>query len=246
MNSAFYLGKVRHRRFEPKNHEFNYPIYLTALDLDEIEHIEKKHWWFSTSGFAPLKFQRKNYLPEGTSNLKNAVIDKAKKLGGDISNIDQVIMLGNLTCFGIYFSPVNFFFCYEKGSAKYLLAEVRNTPWNERHCYLVNLDNPTPNKKSFHVSPFMDLNMEYRWQVREPEKFTRVHIENWRNSLLFDATFAAKRYEFSKSSVTKVLLQWPFMTVSILKGIYWQALKLILKGIRYVQHPVKSKSNAET
>ena len=145
-------------------------------------------------------------------------------------------MLAQLRCFGIYFSPVNFFFLYEGNSEKYLLAEVSNTPWNEKHCYLIDLENPELTPKTFHVSPFMDLNMSYKWDVKTPLDNTIIRIENWNEKLLFTALFSAKRHEISRKIVFKILLRWPLISVTIIKGIYWQAVKLLLKGIRYIPH----------
>ena len=78
----------------------------------------------------------------------------------------RVLLLGNVRCMGFYFSPVNFYFCYRQGEARYLLAEVSNTPWNERHYYLLDLAALAPHDKDFHVSPFMGLAMRYHWRIR--------------------------------------------------------------------------------
>lgn len=238
MNSGFYIGKVRHRRYQPKEHKFSYPMFLIALDLDELERLEQNFWWFSTHGKRPVVFKRQDHLIHAEeSNLKAAALNTAAALGADVNNINQVVFLGNVRCFGLYFSPVNFYYLNHQGVSKYLLAEVRNTPWNQRHCYLVDLSDPMPNKKDFHVSPFMDLDMNYRWKISPLQSFTRVHIENWSTKLLFDATFAGKKYPFNSKTLLRCLAKWPLPAWSIVKKIYWQALKLILKGIAYVPHP---------
>jgi len=87
------------------------------------------------------------------------------------------------------------------------------------------------------VSPFMDLNMNYRWAIEPPADKLRIHIENWRDEKLFDATLTLQRREFSAQQLRRTLIQWPAMSFSIVKGIYWQALRLFLKAIPFQPHP---------
>jgi DUF1365 family protein len=251
VNSAFYIGQVFHKRFHPKEHAFSYPLYMNFLDLDEIELLNKKHWWFSPRRWAPLQLKLSDYFrdkPQKTSGstlktgycLKADAITKADSLGADVSNINRVCMLAQLRCFGIYFSPINFFFLYENKVAKYVIAEVSNTPWNNSHCYLIDLASPAPNEKSFHVSPFMDLDMEYHWRIKEPSSSTHIQIESWREQCLFLASFSAKRHDMNAKKISAVFLRWPIVTIGIIRAIYWQAFKLYLKGIRYLPYQIKS------
>ena len=226
---------------------------MSLLDLDEIDYLDHKYWWFSNHRWAPLQFKASDYFKSITSKecnlqtsnaseLKRSATSIAASLGAKIDNIDRVCMLAQLRCFGLYFSPVNFFFLYHGDYARYLLAEVSNTPWNKKHCYLIDLDNPQPSPKRFHVSPFMDLNMQYRWQITAPEQKASVCIESWDKDHLFTAIFSAQRYEINRSSIKKVFLQWPVVTATIVRQIYWQALKLFLKGIPYVPYQTSEKS----
>jgi DUF1365 family protein len=251
VNSAFYTGHVFHKRLVPKLHQFNYPMYMTFLDLDELDFLAKKNWWFSCHRWAPLQFNHLDYFKYyqyqstdqkevNNHNTKQLAINIAKNLGANTNKIDRVCMLAQLRCFGLYFSPVNFFFLYENDSAKYLVAEVSNTPWNKKHCYLIDLKKPEPNSKEFHVSPFMDLNMEYRWQVNPPQEDVRVRIENWNEQHLFTAVFSGKRHRMDSKNAMKVLFQWPLITATIIRRIYWQATKLFLKGIRYIPYQLKT------
>lgn len=237
-NSGMYIGRVRHRRFSPKSHDFSYPLYMLKLDLDEIETLDRSTVYFANERFAPLSFRRSDYLGDPSLPLKQAVLMELQRLGGTTAEITRVELLGQVRCFGLYFSPVNLFFCYEKQKAKYMIAEVHNTPWNERHCYLVKLDAPVPSKKDFHVSPFMGMDMEYHWKIQAPSKRALVHIENISPDAqkLFDATLVLSQHEFNSKSLAKALWQWPVMSLSILKGIYWQALKLFMKAVPFHAH----------
>jgi len=247
MKSAFYIGHVFHKRLFPKEHTFTYPLYMNFIDLDEVELLNTKYWWFSSHRWAPLQLKISDYFSnepthttELTANagnfLKTNAIAVANALGANVSTINRVCVLAQLRCFGIYFSPINFFFLYENDTAKYLIAEVSNTPWNKSHSYLIDLMSPTPTEKAFHVSPFMDLDMEYRWRVVEPTSSTEINIENWRQRLLFTASFSATRYEINSKKITAVFLRWPIVSLSIVRAIYWQAFRLYLKRIRYVPY----------
>lgn len=238
LNSAIYTGVVRHRRYQPREHAFSYGLYMLALDLDELPTLAATSRWFALERFAPLSFRRRDYLGDPALPLKQAVLNEVARLGGEADGLERVLMLGQVRCFGIYFSPVNLFFCYQGGGeARYLLAEVHNTPWNERHCYLVDLAQPQATDKAFHVSPFMGMAMAYHWRITPPGPRALVHIENRDPGLLFDATLALRRRPFDAHALNTALRQWPVMTLTVVRGIYWQALKLFLKRIPYHSHP---------
>ena len=239
--SAVYRGQVRHRRYGPRAHHFSYALYMLALDLDELDILDAQSRLFSCERFAPLSFRRSDYLGDPKLALKEAVLQEVTRLGGDAESLERVLMLGQVRCFGLYFSPINVFFCYQGEQARYALLEVHNTPWNERHCYLVDLERMDPTDKAFHVSPFMSMAMQYHWriippQIESPGKRVLVHIENRNPELLFDATLSVRRHDFARTALKAALLQWPMMTLTIVRGIYWQALRLFLKRIPYHPH----------
>ena len=254
LTSAIYHGQVRHRRFTPASHQFDYKMYMLALDVDEIPRLEQHSLWFGKKWYKPLRFCQKDYLKNEPGSLKDRIINKIVSLGGVIpSTSDQkqnisIIMLCQCRCFGIYFNPVNFYFCYSDDNCLYMLAEVSNTPWNERHYYLIDMklfgndqESPVTSDKAFHVSPFMDLAMAYHWRIKPPTKKLLVHIENHKNTgsetKIFDATLALKKRELNKINIVKTLINFPVMTVKIFGAIYWQALKLFIKKVPFVSHP---------
>lgn len=252
-NSSIYLGNINHRRLSPKTHSFNYALYMLALDINEIEKRQSPSWLFGFSTFHPLRFVEKDYLRSEPGTLNQRIRNKVNELADDI-DISRIIMLVQVRCFGIYFSPANFYFCYDQNeNCTHMLAEVSNTPWNERHYYLVNLQNKDEmvSEKTFQVSPFMDLDMSYFWQVKPPSNNNdklAINIESKRENLqsgkmdkLFDVSLRLHKKEFTHKSLLRVWCQLPVMTIKVVFSIYWQALKLFIKGIPFIGYQKKVK-----
>jgi DUF1365 family protein len=241
LSNAIYLGDIRHRRFAIKAHRFNYPLYMLWIDLNNVEQLDGVHNWVGTRGFKALKYNQSDYLKNELDPKHHSVTERAHDLLaklGVTERFDQVYMLGQVRCFGVYFSPVNFyFFGHSEQQFNYMVAEVSNTPWNERHYYLVPLQKKVNFKKVFSVSPFMDLDMNYHWQVQYSSDSTLIHIENKRGEeLLFDASLRLKRHAFTKLQLTALLKRFPAMTWIIFKGIYVQAFKLFIKKVPFLGH----------
>ena len=241
-HSGIYTGQVRHRRFGDIPHAFGYRLYMMGLDLDELPAVTARSWLFGQRWFNPIRFYEKDYLKNEPGSLKQRIAQKVVALGGSWQADNRVVMLAQCRCLGIYFSPINFYFCYdEQQVCRYMLAEVSNTPWNQRHYYLLSLEGEMKINKAFHVSPFMEMEMTYHWRVSPPAAKALVHIENHRETegvtKVFDATLALDRQGITPSNLMSTWLRIPAMTVKMVLGIYWQALKLFVKRVPFIAHP---------
>ncbi|MDD9890642.1 MAG: DUF1365 domain-containing protein [Gammaproteobacteria bacterium] len=250
--SAIYEGYVRHRRFVPGQHEFRYPLFMFLLKAEEIPLVVKCFWQLGTHLFSWARFKRDDYLLGSSTNLSDSVKEKiAEHLNTNEKEIDgEVYLLGHLRYFGFYFSPLNVYFLKNGESFKYMLAEVSNTPWHEKHYYLLDLENLSPHQKEFHVSPFNPMNQTYQWKIKPPSNGTDqcvIHIESIDESdtRVFDATLVLQRKPLIQSQLNRVLIKTPVQTASVVFGIYWQALKLFLKRTPIYKHPGKTQIKIE-
>lgn len=254
MNSGLFVGIVRHRRFVPVKHSFSYPMFMPLLDLDELDSLQRSVKGFGLKVLNFARFRSADYLrshePEhlvegiGAQSLKQAVIDKVESLTGERMS-GRVMLLCQLRYGGIYFSPLNVYYLYdEQDNWRWLLAEVSNTPWNERHYYALPAPSSWPDstwqeQKSFHVSPFNPMAQQYYWRLREPGKQLVIHIDIHTtdgNQKVLDATMMMKRKPFTTKVLWQLIAQTPIQTVKIVAGIYWQALRLWLKGAPFYGH----------
>jgi len=239
MESAIYQGKVFHQRFRPTQHKFDYDIYLFWLKLSEIESLSHTLRHFSIGKRGWLSFHRDDYYGEPSLPLDEAIRQKMTALNQSEKLDGEVFFFGQLRTFGIYFSPVNFYFLRspEHNRFTHMLAEVSNTPWNERHYYLVDMETQEDTEKAFHVSPFNPLDMTYKWTIRQPDAHFNLVMACHRKEKDFTAGLNMKRISLDNTNLRIMLRRIPSMTIKTVVGIYWQALKLFIKRTPIYDHP---------
>ena len=208
--AALYAGTIRHRRFAVREREFRHPIALAYVDLDALP------------AASPLvSFRRGDYL------AADAVRDRAGTTG-------PVRMLGLPRSLGRCFNPVCFYYCFDAGDRRVeaILAEVTNTPWGERHAYVLPRKGDGPvlhgsSAKALHVSPFLGMDSTYEWHATEPGETLSVHITA---GDAFDATLALRRRPLSTRAL--VAASWRASAL-----IYAHAARLKLAGVPVHRHP---------
>lgn len=258
--SAIYEGWVRHRRFEPIEHSFRYPLFLMYLDLDELPDVLDPVPFFSARRPAPARFQRSNYMGDPDRPLAECARDAVEAETGH-RPAGPVRLLANLRYLGHIFNPVSFYYCFEQGGERVdaIVADVNSIPWGERHPYVLarasrrgpvladELD------KTLHVSPLMGMDQTYSFRADEPGPRLSVHIEARPQRVeppaggqnvapavsgkAFDATLSLRRHELSRARLAGMLARYPAMSLQVVAKIYAQSLRLKLKGARYFPHP---------
>ncbi len=249
MQSALYRGWVSHRRVAPARNSFRYRLFMVWLDLGELDRVFAGRWFWSTTRRALARYVREDYLGPHDRPLDVAVRDLVEARTG-ARPAGAVRMLAHLRYYGYCFNPVTFYYCYDADERlEAIVAEITNTPWGERHQYVLPLAVARADGaasawefgKRFHVSPFLPMDMDYEWRFDAPGERLNVHMVNRRDGeRVFDATLALARVPLRGASLARALLAYPAMTARVVALIHWQALKLLLKRVPFHVHPAKA------
>jgi DUF1365 family protein len=233
--SCIYEGTIRHRRLEPRR-SFEHRIALFYLDLDEVPGLLGGRLVARRPGL--LRFRRRDYLGRGPAPLAGAVRDEVERALGERPG-GPVRVLTQLRSFGHCFNPVSFYYCLDADGDRVeaVIAEVTNTPWGERHVYVLP-EGKAGLSKRLHVSPFMGMDHEYTVRAGRPGDALAVHIESRRRGELgFDATLALRRSELTRRSAARLAGRYPFANLRVLGLIYAHAIGLKLAGAPVHRHP---------
>jgi DUF1365 family protein len=239
--SALYEGTIRHRRFAERPHEFTHRIALAYLDLDELPDLLGGRLVRPRPGV--VRFRRADYLGDPRVPLADAVRDLVAERTGRRPD-GSVRVLTQLRSFGHCFNPMSFYYCLDAdGGLDTLVAEVTNTPWGDRHAYVLGAEGGGAvlrdgAVKALHVSPFMGMDQAYEMSATAPGRTLSVHIESTEaGSRAFDATLGMHRRVLSRRTLAEVTARHPAATLRVLVLIYGHALALWLRGVRVRPRP---------
>jgi uncharacterized protein len=240
--SCIYEGAVRHRRLQAREHAFRHRLALAYLDLDELPQLFGGRLVSPRPGL--VRFRRQDYYGDRSRPLADAIRDAVQQHAGS-RPAGPIRLLTQLRACGHCFNPVSFYYCFDPSGQRleHTLAEVTNTPWGERHAYVLSAAGVGQtltgrSSKELHVSPFMGMDHTYDWRVTLPADRLAVHIESHRaGTLAFDATLSLRRRELTRASLARITARYPLATMRVLALIYAHALRLKLKGAPVHRHP---------
>ncbi|MET0912178.1 MAG: DUF1365 domain-containing protein [Acidimicrobiales bacterium] len=243
VNSALYEGTLRHRRLGPRPHRFAYALTLLYLDLAELDEVFARHPLWSVERPNAVSFRRADFLGDAEVPLDTAVRDLVEaRLGRRPSG--AIRLLGHVRTWGWLFNPLTIYVCTDAGGDRIeaLVLEVTNTPWHERHAYV--LDGGAGEHrfaKALHVSPFFGMDQEYRLRMGEPGEHLVVELAALEGGeVVFEASLALRRRAITRSSLGRLLWRRPLLTLRVSTAIYTQALRLWAKRTPYHPHPARS------
>jgi uncharacterized protein len=245
MNSCIYEGLVSHNRLSPHNHYFCYSLYMMYLDLDELPELFDVNPLWSSKRPALAWFRRKDHVGDNNAPLGKSIRQIIKKETGR-EHSGAIRLLTHLRYFGYCMNPVSLYYCWndEDNELEYIVAEVHNTPWGETHCYVLDKSQLEHGSdvysflKSFHVSPFMEMDHVYQWHLPKPDENLMVNMDSIKdNKKYFNATMNLKRQRITSFQLSRVLFVYPFMTIKVISTIYLQAMKLWIKKTPFYSHP---------
>ncbi|MBQ0783708.1 MAG: DUF1365 domain-containing protein [Amphritea sp.] len=240
-NSAVYTGVVMHHRFTPKQHRFIYRVFSLCLDLDELPDLHKKFRLFSRSRFSLFSFRESDH-GRGDGQLRKEITGLLSERGY-ASATSRIELLCYPRILGYSFNPLSVYFCYNhKNEPEVILYEVSNT-FGQRHCYLLVNDKPAEKivrhncHKLMYVSPFMPMDTAYSFRILPPKESVSVCIrqsrkEDEKEVPILNATFTGQRLEISDPGLLKLFFTHPLMTLKVIGAIHWEALRLLIKGLK--------------
>jgi DUF1365 family protein len=258
MHSAIYRGWLEHRRMAPRRHAFRYPLFMAYLDLAELDTVFAGRWLWSTRRPALVRFDRRDHLGDPAHGLDQAVRDLVAERTGERPR-GPIRLLTHLRYGGYVFNPVSFYYCFDAADRglEAVVAEVNNTPWGERHCYVLDGRGLGESErwlharsaKAMHVSPFHPMALDYHWGFRRPDDRLAVRMAlksagasvPSAESVVFDATLVMQRVPIGAGTLAATLLRFPLMTLQVIVAIHWQALRLWLKRLPLHDHPARRR-----
>jgi len=249
MDSALYIGKLRHRRFFPSRHEFSYSLFMAFLDIDRIPELMKVSPFLSYNRFNWASYHEQDHFGDPRLSLRQRLAKNAAERGIALPD-GPVFLLTHLRYLGYCFNPISLFYCYNgSGVLEMVLAEVHNT-FGESHNYWLGSANELASDhskrytipKAMHVSPFMGMKMDYQFVLTPPGETLTAHMNTVEASVhLFDATLTLQRRPWSGAALHRALAAHPWMTAKVIWAIHWQALRLYLKKVPVFTHPARRK-----
>lgn len=253
MHSAIYSGTVAHKRLKPRVHAFRYRAYWLLFDLDELTALDKSLSCFSLNSWNLFSFRESDH-GDGSSTPLRTQIEKHLAVAGLDIECGAIRVLCMPRILGFVFNPLSVYFCHGRsGALNAIVYEVHNT-FQQRHSYLIAgpraeagrpIEQESP--KRFYVSPFMPMDMLYRFRVHQPAGHVSVTVcGDDRDGPLIVAALTGRRIELTNRALLRQFFALPLMTLKVVAAIHWEAARLWLKSIRIHPRPEPPAASVTT
>jgi hypothetical protein len=238
-------GFVRHRREAPVPHEFGYRIWMLLADVDRLDALAARSPLLSVERFNLLSIRARACLEDWPGDTVRARANAALRAAGHPIATGPMLLLLQPASWGAGFNPVRFVFCLDESGRKieYLLGEINNTPWGERHTYALRADQPAPRvqfefDKAFHVSPFNPMSQRYRWTAELDDR--RIHIGmsvSQQGPVVFRSQLSLQTAPVTTRALRRAAFRYAAQPLVHLLRIYGHAAALWLRGAVFHDHP---------
>lgn len=240
--ATIWSGTVWHERAVPTDHRFRYRMWWADLDLDHLDDTMAQLRLLGTERGRPLRFDRRDYLGEPANHLGSEVRELIAVHTGHRPD-GPIRLVGHLRTFGWCFNPIVLYLCHRAdGTLAWVVADVTNTPWKERHQYVLPADpsgvHGRVEDKALHVSPFMGMDQQYRFDIDLSAEHLRMRVTTLEDGTEpFAAGVELSAQPMTDPALAAVLLRHPLLTMRVSMGIHTQALKLWRAGVPVRRHP---------
>ena len=244
--SSLYAGVVHHRRFGEKTHKLRYRMFMALLDLDELDTLDRDVRLFSRNRFNLFSFHDRDHLPKAAAPglTIRSMVEGHLISAGFVPDGGAIRLLSLPRLLGYAFNPLSVYFCYDKtGALIAILYEVTNT-FRQRHIYVIPVEpvaqGPIHQRcdKIFYVSPFLDMDMTYDFKIVPPAERIAVAVEGTKNGeRVITASFAGRYRPFTNAALLRAFFGHPLLSLVVVAGIHWEALKLWSKGVALRARP---------
>ncbi len=240
--SALYNGAVMHRRFSPTPHRLKYRVFSLLLDLAALDDEAAQIHLFSRNRFNLFSFHDRDY---GDGNGNPLAWAQAQMRAAGLSTDGaRIMLLAMPRVLGYVFNPIAVYFCHAAdGALCAILYEVNNT-FGQRHSYFIPVEISTDGavrqscRKAFYVSPFMDMDMRYDFTLYPPAEMLRLRIAvSDTRGVVLTASLSGRRAALNDAALLRAAVAYPLLTVKVVAGIHWEALRLWWKGLRLRARP---------
>jgi DUF1365 family protein len=233
---------LRHRRFAPRPHQFEYALFMTLLDVDRVPEAMAVSRLTSHNRWNWAAFNDDDHLETWSGSLRARVEASAAAAGESLPD-GPIHLLTHLRYAGYVFNPISLFYCHDRaGLLRLVLAEVSNTYGGRRSYWLRPADESrrrfrSTAGKTMYVSPFMEDGITYEFVLTPPSSTLVAHMnviateESGDGARRFDATLRLSREPWTAAAIRRSLLRFPLMTGKVMAAIHWEALRLRIKGV---------------